>query len=62
MYPIIYNMLKEKGRLEWVAQDTEIKFMDEALYKIDPMTRFYHLKRVSSLKGHQLAIAQYLTA
>lgn len=62
MYPIIVDMLNQKDRLDWLAQDTQIKFLDKELYIIDPMTRFQHLKRVSSLKGRQLAVAKYLAA
>lgn len=61
--PSIYEqMVREliaKDRLNWVLPEMQ-SYVQSLTYKLEPSQSYKHLKRVSSLSGPQLAIAQRL--
>jgi ribonuclease D len=61
LYPLIVSELSELGRQDWLASEFEQKSSDETL-SVDTQMQFRRLKRVSSLKPHQLAIAREIAA
>lgn len=60
LYYTMHEKLKELNRIKWVDEDIKEKYLDVEIYKINPEDRFWHLKRVSSLKKYQLACAKEL--
>lgn len=57
LYDKMVAKLKEKGRLEWLANDFE-ELSDPAHYAVDERERYKRLKRVTSLSRRQLAAAR----
>ena len=57
LYDKMVAKLKEKGRLDWLANDFE-ELSDPAHYAVDERERYKRLKRVTSLSRRQLAAAR----
>ncbi|MDO5329340.1 MAG: ribonuclease D [Coriobacteriia bacterium] len=61
LHDLYYKMskrLKDLGRLDWVAQDTNAKYLYAKVYDIEPRERFAKLKHLGSLKDKQISIAR----
>jgi len=61
LYPRILAELKSLGRENWLAAEFDQRSSPQAL-TVDVRTQFRRLKRVTSLKPHQLAIAREVAA
>jgi len=61
LYPIVLAELESLGRQSWLTEEFERKSSPKAL-EIDLRMQYRRLKRVSSLKPHQLAIAREVAA
>jgi len=61
LYPIIAAELESLGRQSWLEAEFDHKSSPQTL-TVDARTQFRRLKRVASLKPHQLAIAREVAA
>ena len=61
VYPVLYAELQSLGRETWLDEEFARRVSPAAL-EIDLRAQFRRLKRVASLKPHQLAIARELAA
>lgn len=57
MYPLLVQKLKDLGRLEWLIPELREK-EEPSYFEIDYPHLFWHIKKISSLSPHQLAVAR----
>lgn len=57
MYPLLVEKLSELGRLEWLTPELREK-EEPSYFEVDYPNLFWHIKKISALSPHQLAVAR----